>query len=125
MKPEAYLQEQVCQYLKLQYPDVLFHSDYSAGLHLPIWLAVKRKKLNSCKGLPDLYIFEKKGDASGLALELKAEGVKIQKKNGEYRTEHIKEQMKILDRLIDQGWRAGIAIGFESAKIIIDGYLGK
>lgn len=123
IKKEAILQEQVCLYLKLQYPDVLFHSDYSAGLHLPIWLAVKRKKLNSCRALPDLYIFKRKGSLSGLALELKAEDVKLYKKNGEFKTDHIKEQAKILDRLRAEKWAVCFGIGFDNSKRIIDIYL--
>ena len=123
MKPEALLQKQVCQYLKLQYPKMIFHSDYSAGLHLPIWLAVRRKELNSDRGLPDLYILKRKGNLSGLVLELKIDGEKLYKKNGEYKTEHIKEQAEILLRLRAENWAACFGIGFDSCKWIIDTYL--
>ena len=123
MNAETILQKQICQYLKLQYPGVIFHSDFSAGLHLPIWLAVLRKKLNSCKGLPDLYIFKKKGNLSGLAIELKKEGEKLYKKNGEFKTDHLKEQAEILSALRAENWVACFGIGFEKTKKIIDIYL--
>ncbi len=123
MKPEALLQIQVCQYLKMQYPDVLFHSDFSAGMSLTIGMAIRRKKINSCNALPDLYIFKKKGSLSGLTLELKAEGEKLYNKKGEFRTDHIKEQAEVLIKLRAENWITCFAIGFENARKTIDTYL--
>lgn len=60
----------------------------------------------------------------GLFLELKKEGTRLKKKNGEWATEHIAEQAKVLEKLRQRGYCAEFAVGFEEAKRIIDGYLG-
>lgn len=66
------------------------------------------------------YTFE-----AGLFLELKAEGVHLRKKNGEWANGHIAEQAAILDSLVCENYRAEFAVGFEEAKRIITDYLGE
>lgn len=44
---EAELQIQVADYLRLQYPDALFHSDFGSGIKLTIGQAAKQKRQNS------------------------------------------------------------------------------
>lgn len=61
---------------------------------------------------------------AGLYLELKKEGTRLRKKNGDWATEHIAEQAKVLEKLRDRGYCAEFAVGFEAAKKIIDEYLG-
>jgi hypothetical protein len=122
MKPEEIIHKQICLYLRKQYPDVIFTSEPS-GLRLPIGLAVKLSKLRSGAKLPDLWIMEPKANYGGLFIELKAEG--ILKKNWEYKTPHIKAQAETIKRLIDKGYYASFAVGFEDAKNIIDDYLNQ
>lgn len=67
MSSEAELQTQVADYLCLQYPDVMFHSDYGSGAKLTPGQAVKQKRQNGGRrAWPDLFIAEstihKKGD---------------------------------------------------------------
>jgi hypothetical protein len=120
MTKEEVIHRQVCQYIRTQYPDVIFTSEPS-GLRLPIGLAVKLSKLRSGAKLPDLWILERRGNYGGLFIELKAEG--ILKKNLEYKTPHIAAQAELIDRLLEKGYSATFAVGFEDARMEIDMYM--
>lgn len=61
---------------------------------------------------------------TGLYLELKKEGTRLKKKNGDWATEHIAEQAEVLEKLRERGYCAEFAVGLEQAKKIIDEYLG-
>ena len=119
---EKELTKQICQYLKLQYPDVVFTVDTS-GLKLTIGQAVQMKQLRSSKGLPDLMIFEPRGDHLGLFIELKTKDVKFFKKDGTYKTEHLFQQNEVLYSLTKKGYCASFARGFDLAKKLIDTYM--
>ena len=134
---ELDIQIQVADYLRLQYPSVLFHSDYGSGLRLTPGQAVKQKRLQGGRrAWPDMFIAEpriittdrltnRQTLYSGLFLELKREGTKIYKKNGELvANSHIREQAAVLDKLRRCGYKAEFACGFDEAKKIIDEYLG-
>lgn len=119
---EAHLQKQICHYIKLQYPGVLFISTLN-GEKLGPGQAVAVANLQSDRGIPDLLILRGCGSYCGLAIELKKEGEKIKKRNGEYVNEHVKEQAQYLQKLSTEGWLACFAVGFEECKSIIDNYL--
>lgn len=131
---EADLQIQVADYLRLQYPDVLFHSDFGSGIKLTMGQAIKQKRQNGGRrAWADMFIAQPKefdvGQISwrkkcGLFLELKKEGTRLKKKSGEWATPHIAEQADVLQQLQSVGYAAEFAVGFEEAKKIIDGYLG-
>lgn len=121
-KREESLQIAIAAYIKLQYPDVIFTSE-SSGLRLTIGQAVKAKKLRSDGKLPDMIILEPNYKYRGLILELKKEGERVIKKNGEYATPHIKEQAKILHRLRDKGYFAEFGVGFDDTRRMIDAYM--
>lgn len=136
---ETNIQIQVADYLRLQYPNVLFHSDYGSGAKLTISQAVTQKRLNGGnKSWPDMFISKPKeigwmeiGDnfvptkwLHGLYIELKKDGTRLKKKDGNWATEHIAEQAETLEQLRKEGYKAEFAIGFEQAKKIIDEYLG-
>ena len=112
----------VCNYLRMQYPDVLFNSDMS-GVKLTMGQAIKAKRLRSCKGFPDLVIYEPRGEHKGLFVELKREGEKLFNKKGELKTEHLKEQWAVMQKLIEKGYYCVFAIGFDNARYWIDSYL--
>lgn len=130
-KKEEKVQILVCDYIRAKYPDVIFQCDLASGLKLPIWISAQHKKMRSSRGMPDLFIakpmmdkFIDKLGYNGLFIELKREGVKIFKKDGELvADEHIREQAAILERLRDNGYAAEFACGFEQAIEIIDQYL--
>lgn len=123
---QNYAEYQTCKaityYLKMQYPKVMFHWDM-AGVNTSMAAAGKMKVLQSFRGFPDLFIFEKRGEFSGLALEIKAEGVKLYKRNGEPVSDHIREQRDCLLQLNLRGYKTGFAIGFDNFREIIDEYM--
>lgn len=150
---EAALQEQVAHYLVIQYPDVMFHSDFGSGTKLTPAQAKRQKRQNGYrKGWPDLEIAEPRclrcmfchngitipsvrpnfnpeecdgiNTYHGLYLELKKDGTRLKKKNGDWATEHIAEQAEVLEKLRQRGYCAEFAVGFDEAKRIINEYLG-
>lgn len=134
---ELELQAQVADYIRLQYPDVIFHSDFGSGVKLTMGQAVKQKRLNGGRrAWPDIFVAKAKVvymrdvDAHvfthGLFIELKKEGTKILKKDGSFVADkHIREQAKMLQALEREGYEAKFAVGFEQAKQIIDRYIDR
>lgn len=139
MTSEADLQVQVADYLRLQYPDVMFHSDFGSGIKLTMGQAIKQKRQNGGRrAWPDMFIAELKHDGEaingayfaeqvanyGLFIELKRPGTRIFKKDGTLvADQHIREQFDILEQLRKRGYMAKFACGFDEAKRIIDEYL--
>lgn len=122
---EAELQKQVAIYIRMQYPDVIFHSDFGSGVKLTPWQAKMQKMQNGGRrAWPDMFLAEPVGKYHGLFVELKKEGTRIKKKNGDWASEHIAEQDAVLSELNDKGYKAEFAIGFEQALNLIDDYLG-
>lgn len=149
---ELELQAQVADYLRLQYPDVLFHSDVGSGIKLTMGQAVKQKRLQGGRrAWPDLFVAVGRGEhikrghdeppkfgnyvcspvpgidmyvCCGLMIELKREGTRLKKKSGEWASDHIAEQAEVLSKLRENGYAAEFACGFDEAKKIIDEYLG-
>ena len=65
-------------------------------------------------------------NVAGLFLELKAEGTKLYKKNGEIvANKHYREQAEMLEELRKLGYYAEFAVGYDEAIRIITNYLGK
>lgn len=133
-KTEEGLQKQICSYLRLQYPQLMFRSDFASGLNLTEHQAVRHKSLQSSRAWPDLFIYEprtvKGKHYCGLALELKAEGTSVVMKIGPRKgrlslNQHIQEQAVILKALNAKGYYANFAVGFDEAIKIIDWYMGK
>lgn len=142
---ESQLQIRVANYLIENYPDIQFHSDYGAGVKLTKRQAAVQKAQNGGrKGWPDMFIAKPRilavgPDESnvrtlngepvvyyhGLFVELKKEGVRIHKKNGEWADEHIAEQAEVHQQLQKAGYAATFAVGFDEAVKIITAYLGK
>ena len=134
-KAEEQIQLAIVNYIRYQYPDVLFRSD-AAGFKLSVGQAKKMKALNGgIRAWPDLFIAEttiskkrqKDGSYtaySGLFLEIKKDGVRIFKQDGTLVSdEHIREQFDMLADLRQRGYAAEFAIGFEGAKKLIDDYM--
>ena len=122
---ESDLQIMVADYIRMQYPDAIFHSDYGSGIRLTKGQAIRQKRQNGgLRGYPDMFIAEPKNKFYGLFIELKKEGTRLKKKNGEWASEHIAEQNEMLERLVFRGYAADFAVGFEEAKTLIDNYLG-
>lgn len=124
MKHQEYqLQKQVCKYISIQYPDVLFLSDTVASVRLSMPQAIRNKQIQK-QGFkcPDLVILEPRGKFNGLFIELKIKSPF--KKNGELlKNEHLEGQQKTIIQLWARGYEAQFATGFEEAKMIIDKYM--
>jgi len=143
MTSEHDLYTMLADYLRYNYKDIIWRFDLAADLKLTIGQARKHKRLQQHRGYPDLFIAEPKTFAtisntidgvkvstklqiSGLVIELKKAGTRIYKKDGTLvADQHIREQFDILEQLRKRGYMAEFACGFDEAKKIIDGYLGK
>ena len=113
----------VAQYMRLQYPKIPFRFD-QAGYKLSIAQAGKNKAIQYCKGWPDLFIAEKRGDFfNGCFIEVKKEGTRLFKRNGEPADIHIAEQRDCLDKLTKQGYFSCFGVGLDNCIEIIDKYL--
>jgi hypothetical protein len=125
LKPkEEAIHLQVAKYLKLQYPKVLFRTDFAAGLRMTIGQAVKQKKIQHSRAWPDLFIAHPSGGYHGLFLELKRDVSEIVNKNGSLKkSDHLDEQRSIITHLNQIGYKSVFACGFDHARSIIDEYL--
>lgn len=122
IKAEQILHQQVCDYLKLQYPTVIFRSDHEGGRKRHPVEQARIKRLNSGRAWPDLFIAEPTTLWKALFIELKA--VEIYTQKGYLKADpHLREQEEMLDRLQQKGYKAVFAVGFDQAQSIIDKYL--
>jgi len=119
---ERSLHIQVCDYIRLRYPDVIFRTDV-ADLKLTMAQAARLKRMQGGRrAYPDLFLAEPRGGYAGLFIELKA--TDIYKKDGNLKANpHVAEQAKMLSALTQRGYRAVFAIGFEQAQAVIDEYM--
>lgn len=127
---EKTLHRQVCDYIRVQYPKVIFNTDLSGATKLTMGQAVAMKRLRSNRGWPDLFIAEPRNGYNGLFLELKKEGTSLLNKRAidnygypGFASDHIKEQYEMIEELRARKYKAEFAIGFDEAKKIIDQYL--
>jgi hypothetical protein len=120
---EKILHRQICEYIRNQYPKILFNTDLS-GIKLTMGQAKQIKNLRSNKGFPDLVIYEPKGGFAGLFLELKASSP--YKKDGQlYKDEHLKNQHRVINILLGKGYLACFVWTFDFAKQVIDDYMNE
>ena len=138
IKKEEEIHLRICDYLRKNYPDVLFRTDFSSGMKMSPGQAAKHKKFQKSRAWPDLFIAESgvvefKEDGlithlrkNGMFLELKADGTKLCKKNGEMvANKHYREQAEMLEKLRKLGYCAEFAVGYDEAIRIITNYLGE
>jgi hypothetical protein len=130
-KHEENIQRRVCTYIRRNYPNVIFRSDYASGLHLTVNQAKIHASMQSGRSWPDLFIYEPMQHEDkfycGLALELKRDGVTIKLKTGERKGKltsdpHIREQAIMLRSLLSKGYYANFAVGYDEAISIINWY---
>ena len=122
-KKEEQLSKAVSRYLKLQYPDVVFTCD-SSGIRLTIGQATALKAQRSTHKIPDMIILKPNAEYHGLILELKSDDSSPFLKDGSLsKGQHIQEQNQTLTALLNIGYYAVFAVGFDNAKKIIDDYM--
>jgi len=113
----------ISQYLRLQYPGLMFHWDY-AGLNLSRAQAGMMKGIQGVDKYPDLFIAEPKGVYHGLFLEVKHSKVKVFKQDGSIvANEHIQGQATTLAKLNLKGYLSQFAVGFDDVKAKLDKYM--
>lgn len=120
---EKQVHKAICQYLDLQYPDVIYTSDPS-GIRTTIGI-VMEMKAKRCKRykIPDLLILHPNSTYHGLFMEIKKDLSQIVTKSGDLRKDkHTQEQNRTLLRLQELGYAAIFAAGFDHAKKAIDLY---
>ena len=120
---EKTLHRAVCDYLRYQYPGVLFNSDLAGSMKLTIGQAMAMKNLRSNRGFPDISIYEPRKGYHGLFIEIKVEGTKLLNKSLQPATPHINEQYEVLIALREKGYKCEFGVGFDECKKIIDEYL--
>ena len=124
---EVQTHERIVRFLKRDHPGVVFKTDFSAGLKLPIWLATRQRKLQYKRGFPDLFIYKpiKTADSfyCGLALEIKKPGIRLKKADGSWANDHFREQADMLSELSKHHYAGAFAIGYDEAVDIIECYL--
>ena len=129
---ESELQVAVADYIIRAYPEVVFHSDFGSGAKLrPYQAKIQKMQNGGRRAWPDLFIAEPTCRENcgcdiwnhGLFIELKKDGTRLKKKNGEWASDHIAEQAEVLGELRKRGYIATFAVGLDSAINIIDDYL--
>jgi hypothetical protein len=132
-KHEQSEQRRVCTWLRYNLPNVLFKSDYGAGLKLSISQAMIQKSMQSGAGWPDLFIaaprIVKGRQYAGMFIEMKKAGTAIYVTRGPRKgelvaSEHIRMQADMLTRLNEEGYFACFGIGADDAIKKIQWYFG-
>lgn len=122
-KQEFHIHFQICEWLRLEHPNVIFRSDLG-GVRLTLGQAVQVKKLQKGRAFPDLFICEPRGQYHGLFVEIKISSDSVFTKAGKLReNQHITEQFDMLVRLRQRGYGAEFGCGFDSSCNIIRDYL--
>lgn len=119
---EFQTQVALCNWLKVQYPQVIFRSDLG-GIRLSKGLARKAKMIQKEGAYPDLFIAQPVGKYHGLFVEIKYELSDINNKNGTFvKSEHLFEQATMLDKLNKQGYYGDFGVGYDDCVFIITQY---
>lgn len=122
---EDILQRQVIEYLELKYKVTPICMG-TEGKKSP-FERFKFKWMGGQSGVSDLFIPVPRSIYSGLFIELKKEGAKIFKKDGSLyasNKDHHQRQLDFINEMNRRGYYAGLCIGFEEAKKVIDEYYG-
>jgi len=121
---EKELHQNIVDYIRLQYPEAIFRTDFAAGIKMTKRQAEIHRKLQKGPGYPDLFIAEPRSGFHGLFLELKRENTRIFKQDGTYvKDPHIREQANVLYNLSCRGYLATWGVGFDHAREVIDTYM--
>ena len=121
---EAQMHQAIVDYIRLQYPEAIFRTDWGAGARVTPKQRVEQKRLQQDRAYPDLFIAEPRSGFHGLFLELKRENTRIFKLDGTYvKDAHIREQANVLYNLSCRGYLATWGVGFDHAREVIDTYM--
>ncbi len=124
MTAEDSLNIACANYMRLQYPKVLFTHVPNGGSRNAIE-AAKLKKMGVSKGCPDLLIFHRTSGCAGLAIELKVKYTKVLKSGTIKETPNMPtpEQMQWLEDLYNQNWSTHVIYSLDEFRVVVDGYM--
>jgi len=120
--------QQIVNWFKLQYPNYIIKTNYD-HFKSSVWHAKRLNSLNTqIKGYPDIFIPIIRKSAlnriyGGLYIEFKRTGETILNKSQGLKTEHLKSQNSMLNKLNDLGYFAVFGLGFHRTKEIIENYI--
>lgn len=120
---ESVVHRQLCDFVRLKWPTAIFNSD-GAGNMLTKAQAGMAKMLRCSAGFPDWMLAEPRGRYHGMFLELKREGVTLYLKDGTLsRDAHVQEQAEMLQKLVERGYYANFAQGYDDAAEQVEKYM--
>jgi hypothetical protein len=134
---ESVVHQQLCNYIRFKYPDVLFNSD-GAGNNLSKTQAGMNTMLRSSRAMPDFNLMVPKGPYCGFFLEVKRGYTLLLREKdltkvlkGDYKLRlkgdfwdlHIEEQAALHDKLRAAGYFANFGVGFEDCCETVDWYM--
>ena len=124
---EQSLQTQICSWMKLQHPKVIFKVDHGASQHKSSFIERQIYSKQSYKpGFPDFQIIKAVGNYNGLFLELKSDYNALFNKNGTLKRgseDHLVNQYDFIKELRSEGYWADFCYDRLAAVLIIDSYL--
>ena len=120
LTPEQVDHAHLVDWLRWQKPHACWHHTVNEGKRTPferyLWSIMGGKS-----SVSDFLFFDPRGGYVGLAVELKAEGEPIYRKDGKILADK-RDQEKFLKDLEIRGWKTTFASGFNEAKKIIEEY---
>jgi len=122
-RTEEQEQTELCKWIKLKYPNILYTVDLGGIRLQPHQRGLMKTRAR--RGHPDLILQEWFLDKyCGLAIEFKKTGEKVCKLNGELKkNDHLEEQLEYILALRERYYIAGFVCGLDAAKIVISAYL--
>lgn len=118
----------IAQHMSLYYQGTPYHFDLSGVNNTSRYSRSLYKTINKDAGFPDLFVYQRShpkfGEYIGLAIEVKADGVAIKKRDGSLVADpHIQEQAEWIGRLNSKGYFAAFCTGWSSCQELLDAYL--
>jgi len=109
----------IVEYLFYRYPHVLWWHTFNEGRKTPFERFLFAT-MGGKKGVSDFIILEPRNGYNGLFLEIKKDGERLHKKNGE---SYFPEQEEFLKKCEERGFKSCFGIGYDESITIIDEYL--
>ena len=125
---ETALYENIARHLNTHCPAVRYHFDLS-GVNNPSKISRSLYSRLNGRSWPDLHVAVAAfapGTTNvyyGLFLEVKKEGERLRKRNGQWVNEHVREQAATLEKLQQEGYVGQFGVGLEECIQIIDSYM--
>lgn len=122
---ERAIQRALITTLRVEFPFVVdFFNDWAAGAYLTPGQFRERRALSSGKGWSDLFIPYPSRGYHGLFLEIKKEGVRIKRRDGQLVSDdQIRTEAAFLQRMNRLGYFARFGIGMDNCERFIRWYL--